>query len=71
MQLKKDRGADKNDCDENDVSELQTSIDALMLEMRLENKNRLNYAEENITDSITYRDIKNFIFDVIVAKFDA
>ena len=42
-----------------------------MLEMRLENKNRLNYAEENITDSITYRDIKNFIFDVIVAKFDA
>lgn len=71
MQLKKDRGADKNDCDENDVSELQTSIDALMLEMRLENKHRLNYAEENITDSITYRDIKNFIFDVIVAKFDA
>ena len=61
MQLKNDRGADKNDCDEN----------ALMLEMRLENKNRLNYAEENITDSITYRDIKNFIFDVIVAKFDA
>lgn len=71
MQLKKDRGADKNDCDENDVSELQTSIDALMLEMRLENKHRLNYAEENITDSITYRDIKNFIFDMIVAKFDA
>ena len=71
MQLKNDRGADKNDCDENDVSELQTSIDALMLEMRLENKHRLNYAEENITDSITYRDIKNYIFDVIVAKFDA
>ena len=71
MQLKKGRGADKNDCDENDVSELQTSIDALMLEMRLENKHRLNYAEENITDSITYRDIKNFIFDVIVAKFEA
>ena len=67
MQLKKDQGADKNDCDENDVSELQTSIDALMLEMRLENKHRLNYAEENITDSITYRDF----FDVIVAKFDA
>lgn len=70
MQLKKDQGADKNDCDENDVSELQTSIDALMLEMRLENKHRLNYAEENITDSITYRDIKKK-FDVIVAKFDS
>ena len=28
--------------------------------MRLENEHRLNYAEENITDSITYRDIKNF-----------
>ena len=34
---------------------------------RLENKHRLNYAEENITDSITYRDF----FDAIVAKFDA
>jgi len=71
MLLKKDRDADKIDCDDNDASELQTGIDALMLKKnrRLTNEHRFSYAEEKA--KIPSRKEISKILNVIMAKFDA